>query len=235
MATLWPFAVMALIVAVAKMIGGIVTSLRKISPGQFDALLNRWHSNGKRIDKLIDQPTLHEPPPDWSEPDIYDYGVERLLIVERDLLVDLFVKNGVHAEQRMLVISESGYPDYLLPVATRLLQEQPDLPVFLLHDATTHGAAMEDRVTSNGLLPLDGHPLTDLGMFPTDFQKLKRVKRFDPNNEHRTLPVDAMLLPFMTVGLGVAMTENIAMSAMLDQQQRAHSAGGFSSYESDFG
>ncbi len=120
----------------------------------------------------------------------------------------------------MLVLSESGYPNYLLPMARRLLTEQPDLPVFLLHDATTHGAAMEGRVLANGRLPLDGHPVTDIGMFSTDFQKLKRTKGFDPDNKHRALPVDAMMLPFMTMGLEVAMVEGMTFSSMIEQHHK---------------
>ena len=194
----------------------------------FDFVLGRWLGHGRKLDRLLEQPSLHEPPPEWNELDIYDYGVERLLIVEHDLLVDLFVKNGVHAEQRMLVISESGYPDYLMEVARRLLDEQPDLPVFLLHDATAHGTAMQARLLSSGMLPVESHPLVDLGMRPLDFRKLKRTKQFDRANSNRDLPVDALLLPFMTMGLGIAMTEQMAFSEIIEGQDE----GGISD---DFG
>ena len=202
---------------------------RQAIPRQdFDFVLGRWLGQGRKLDRLLEQPSLHEPPPEWNELDIYDYGVERLLIVEHDLLVDLFVKNGVHAEQRMLVISESGYPDYLMEVARRLLDEQPDLPVFLLHDATAHGTAMQERLLSSGMLPVESHPLVDLGMRPLDFRKLKRTKQFDRANSNRHLPVDALLLPFMTMGLGVAMTEQMAFSEIIEGQDE----GGISD---DFG
>lgn len=227
LAMLWPFAMVATIVGVIVVIGGLVEAGRKITPAQVDVLLDRWLTDGKTIDRLIEKPTLHDPPPEWSEPDIYDYGVERILIVERDVLVDLFVKNGIHAEQRMLIVGESGYPDYLLPVAQRLLTEQPDLPVFLLHDASSQGVRMKDRVLARGLLPLDGHPVTDLGMFPTDFQKLRRLKGYDPDNKDRALPVDAMMLPFMTMGLGAAMAGGITLGSMIEQQhqRRMYDAG----------
>lgn len=222
----WPFAIVVGLMGLAIFIGGIQVGRRKVKPQHFDVLLDRWLTHGRTIDRMIEEPSLHEPPPDWNEPDIYDYGVERLLIVERDILVDLFVKNGVHAEQRMLVIGESGYPDYLLPVAQRLLEEQPDLPVFLLHDATTHGVAMEDRVRASGLLPLGNHQLTDLGMFPEDFRKLKRTQRYDPGNAERALPVDAMMLPFMTAGLTAAISGGMAFGAMIEQQHQGSTIGG---------
>lgn len=231
MTGVWPFAIIAGLMGLVIFFGGVQTSRRKFTPQHFDGLLDTWLSGGRPIDRLIEEPSLHDPPPDWSEPDIYDYGVERILIVEHDILVDLFVKNGVHAEQRMLVLSETGYPEYLLPVARRLLDEQPSLSVFLLHDATTHGAAMEERVLASGLLPLGSHQITDLGMFPMDFQKLKRTKRFDPDNSHRALPVDAMMLPFMTMGIGAAMAEGVPLGTMIQQQQERGTDGG----SSDFG
>ena len=189
----------------------------------FHEFMRMWKASGKEIEWLIEAPSLHEPPPEWSEPDIYDYGVERILVVERDLLVDLFVKNGAHAEQRMLVLAESGYPQYLVPVAQRLLEETPELPIFLLHDATSNGTSMKDRVLASGLLPLGGHTVTDLGMFPTDFQRLARTKRFDPENSDRTLPVDAMMLPFLVGGMSEAMTEEVTLGSILDDPQRRRS------------
>jgi hypothetical protein len=230
-----PIGVIILVVGFAILFGtlvGIIAARRATRWSNFQEILQRWERSGKTIERLIEKPSLHEPPPDWSEPDIYEYGVERILLVEHNILVDLFVKNGVHAEQRMLVLSGSGYPDYLLPIARRLLEEKPDLPVFLLHDATTQGGEMEERVLSNGMFPLDGHPITDLGMFPTDFQKLKRTNSFDPENEHRALPVDAMMLPLLTVGLATATTQQMAFGAVIDEQQRR---GGLDGGSSSFG
>lgn len=205
---------------------GIYAAFRKFTPADFDILFDKWRSAGKPIKNLIEEPSLHQPPPEWNEPDIYDYGVERLLIVERDILVDLLVRNGQHAEQRMLVISETGYPDYLLPVARRLLEEQPSLPVFLLHDANAHGAGMEERVIASSFLPLDRKNITDLGMYPEDFQKLKRTSRYDPGNASRSLPVDALAMPFLATGLATAMSEGIAFQTMLAQQETDSGGGG---------
>ena len=51
----------------------------------------KWLRTGKtdRLQKMLTTAQLGTPPPDWPEPDIYDYGVERILIVEHDILVDL--------------------------------------------------------------------------------------------------------------------------------------------------
>lgn len=204
---------------------------KRLNRDHFQTLLNKWRENGHKTDRMIMEPALHDPPPEWNETDIYDYGVERLLIVEHDILVDLLVKNEVHADQRMLVLSETGYPGYLLPLARRLLEERLDLPVFLLHDATDHGIEMEQRLTASRMLPLDGHPVTDLGMHPADFQKLKRTKHYASNDKTRALPVDAMLLPFLTAGLGTAMAQDISLGNLIQASNKGSAYdGGF-----DFG
>ena len=64
--------------------------------------MRKWVGVQGPIEKMIETPRLGTPPPEFEEPDLYDYGVERILVVQHDLLVDLFVLNGLHAEQRML-------------------------------------------------------------------------------------------------------------------------------------
>lgn len=218
-----PFGLLLIVGGIFALLGGFFARLTrggKAKRDVFERHYKKWKGSGKKLEKLIQQPSLHTPPPDWKEPDIYDYGVERLLLVERDLLVDLLVKNGVHAEQRMAVLAESGYPKYLLPVAQRLLVDQPDLPVFLLHDATPEGMKMKDRVLAGRPLDVSGHPITDLGMFPDDFQKLDRTAYFDPDDRARALPADALLLPMMTAGLTAAMVDAIPLGEVIDDPAR---------------
>ena len=222
--------VLPLIVGGLVLTGVLATACYFLRPrverSHFGELLKRWRRHGKSIDKLLTEPSLKQPPPEWNEPDIYDYGVERILIVERDMLVDLFVRNGFHAEQRMLVLSESGYPSYLAPIAAKLLEERADLPVFLLHDATAHGIGMEQRIRSGDLLPLRNQPLTDLGLFPADFQRLKRTKSFDVADKARALPVDALPFPFLVMGMQSAFIHGVPFSTLLTQQTGSSAVGG---------
>ena len=199
-----------------------------VERSSFDGYLKQWKSHKKlgKSSKLLIKPSLKKPPPEWTEPDIYDYGVERILIVERNILVDLFVRNGFHAEQRMLVLAESGYPSYLAPIAAKLLEERADLPIFLLHDATAHGIGMEQRIRSGDLLPLRNQPLTDLGLFPADFQRLKRTKSFDVADKARALPVDALPFPFLVMGMQSAFIHGVPFSTLLTQQTGSSAVGG---------
>jgi len=146
----------------------------------------------------VHKTALDTPPPTYSEQDIYDYGVERLLVVQRDILVDLFVRNKFHAEQRTLILSANGYPAYLLPVAQKLLAESPDLPVFLLHDSTRAGMAM----AGGDLPPIAGHPVIDLGITPQDVKRITRLRALKAARQRYEIAVD--LIPYATLSAMVA-------------------------------
>ena len=190
-----------------------------LSRTQFERLIDNWLADHKKISRLIVMPTLHNPPPQWTESDIYDYGVEQILIVQRDELVDLFVLNGAHAERRALVISETGYPQYLMPHAKRMLEERNDLPVYIMHDAGKIGEAMLSRVKKMDL-PLEGRKIIDLGMSTSDFKKLKRTANYDRKNRRRELPIDSLATPFLMTGLAACFVGETTMTALLDEQAR---------------
>lgn len=195
---------------------------------RFMRLVDMWLDKGKPIDKLIVGPSLRKPPPPADESDLYDYGVQRLLIVQRDELVDLFVLNNVHAEQAMLVLSASGYPDYLLGHARRVLEEQPDLPVHLLHDADVTGDEMRKRLSKLDL-PLEGREVVDLGFSADDFRRLKRARNIDRKNRKRALPVDVLALPFLSTGLAACFANEMTMSALLEEHAREQAVASSSS------
>jgi hypothetical protein len=202
-----------------------------LTRAEFMRLIDRWMADDKSIDRLIAAPSLGDAPPPSDEPDLYDYGVQRLLIVQRDELVDWLVLNNVHAEQAMLVLSVNGYPGYLLEHTKRVLSEQPDLMIHLLHDADVSVAQMRSQVDRLGL-PLEGHEVVDLGFSAEDFRRLKRAKNIDRENRDRTLPVDVLALPFLSTGLAACFASNVTMSHLLNEYAREQAVA---SSWSDFG
>lgn len=196
---------------------------------QFYDCLRRWSDAGRSVDGLLKRPSLHDPPEGWQEADIYDYGVERILIVQHDILVDLMVLNNQHAEQRMLVISETGYPAYLQQQTIRMLAERDDLPVYLLHDADGVGVAMADRVKSLDWLQIGQRSIIDLGFFPDDFARLKRTKNFRQTAAKGELPVDALLLGALSLGLEHCFLTNSTFGEQLrrERQNAAQSTSSF--------
>jgi len=184
--------------------------------------LDRWQRAGGDLEKLLTKPRMGEPPPEWQESDIYDYGVERLLVVQHDILVDLLVLNGLAAEEKALVIAQSGYPRYLLPIATKVLQETPDLPVLVLHDSTPAGVDMVGRLKGSGLLPLEGHPFMDIGLSPEDVKAMRGLRAMGAKEAEYQVPVDYLLYPGLATALGASFQEKVTMGVLL---QRSNTKG----------
>jgi hypothetical protein len=183
------------------------------SRSRFQRTLRKWTMERGPLEKMITVPQLEQPLPEYKEPDIFDYGVERVMVVERDLLVDLLVLNEWHADTHALVISANGYPRAMLPQATHVLGDSPQLPVFLLHDAAPTAMNISDQVRRL----IDEHPVVDLGLSMQDAKKLNALRAHMSRGSDQVVPVD--LLPFhrLSAMLSHAVTTGIPIASLLNQ------------------
>ena len=196
---------------------------------QLDEWLERW-LRLRPIEKLVRKPSLaQEPGLPYRERDLHDYGVEKLLIVDDDLLVDLFVKNGLHAEHRALVLSESGYPEYLLPTARRLLEERSDLPIVALHGSTANGVAMVSRLAHSTIFPLQGRQIFDAGLSPMQVPGIRALDPVAPKTMQNAVPVDYLPYGSLAAGVGGALATGLLLSTAIAQAADAHDPDGWGS------
>jgi hypothetical protein len=177
-----------------------------------------WAKAGHELPMLLTKPNLQDRPPEFREPDIFDYGVERVLIVQHDLLVDLFVRNGLHTKERALVISEHGYPRYLLPHAKRLLRHSPELPVFLLHDADAAGLMMRRRLERSHELPITGHPVIDTGLSPREVGRIRKLRALAPARRGNALPADALPYALLASGFALSFAERLPLADLVERK-----------------
>lgn len=193
-------------------VAGFASGRRKLlDRAEWEFAVRKWEKRTP-IAGLIKRPSLSSPPPDWKEPDIYDYGFERLIICDDPLTVDWLVKNGVHAQERALIMTEDGYPSYLLDRAQSALAERSDLPVFLLHASSIHGVGLEARLRgSESLFVLGAHPVVDLGLSPKDVRRLK-LPREHQRRPDRVKP-HALPIGSMTTLLTLALSGNLTLAA----------------------
>ena len=84
------------------------------------------------ISSLLIKPSLQKPQKDLQESALYNYNVRKILIVDQDLTVDFFVKNGIHRQEEIFVFSLKGYPKYMFSVAQRILFEHDDVLLYIL-------------------------------------------------------------------------------------------------------
>lgn len=188
---------------------------------RFDRAVTTYLSKGYRLDNLIEKPSLHTPPPDWPETDIYDYGAEAVVIVDKDLTVDLLVKNGFHAENRCVVISASGYPDYVTDRVKQMLAERPDLPVYLLHDAEK--TPFKERLMVRPPVPLEGRSITDLGLTLEQASKMDFSKTMAKRG---SVPIDHFHYGLIAAGVATAILSGVALDDAMARHAGTGDSGG---------
>lgn len=203
---------------------------------RFDNWLYKWQANGRPMPKLIRGPTLDRAPGPYREQDIYDYGVERIIIVQHRIHVDLFVKNNMHTAQRALVVSEDGYPSYLISLLNRVLTERPQTPVFILHDGTPEGLAMQQRLHHSAAIPaLRGRQVIDVGIRPDQVQSSKFFEKLGAKHKGGKYPLllDYAPIPMLGAGLAAVAAGGLFASALIPPAHAAGADGAGADY--DFG
>ncbi len=217
------------ILLIAALVGGAVMLISlvafRVNRESWDRAVKTWIERTGKPENLLLEPGLHQPPPQWPEEDIYDYGVERIILVEREILVDWLVRNGLHLEHKALILAPNGYPDYLTARARQILAEKPDLPVFLLHDDTPEGQKMEANVRATGLL--SDRPVIDLGLHPGDSTRLGLPKFLRRGPEDLT--VDSLRYDRMTTVMAAALPAQISFAEAVGNTDSSFGA------EVDFG
>lgn len=195
--------------------------------------LSRWAMARKPLDRLLQAPSLSEAPASYREPDLFDYGAERVVVVEHDLLVDLLVKNEFHIRERAIVVSERGYPRHLVPHVKRLLAGRPEVPVLLLHDATPRGEGMRQRVLQGSLVP-PGARVLDAGLFSADVPRITALTKTRPDLSGNQVRADALPMPLLAGGLAGAFATGLLLSPEV-ASATATSSGVDASGVADFG
>ncbi|MCI5209579.1 MAG: hypothetical protein D3910_12495 [Candidatus Electrothrix sp. ATG2] len=187
---------------------------RQLPPdlGDLKKLVKQWQSgNGDEDEMLLLHPSLDEPPPAFPEKDLFDYGAERIIIVERRLLVDLLVNNGFHADQNALIFSQDGYPSYIVHRAQKMLKEDKSLPVYLLHDASDGEMALSLKKK------LSGRTVIDLGIGSDHLEKIQSLKALQLHRRGYKAPLDILPYPVLATICGQALSTQSTLSEVLEQ------------------
>ena len=226
----WPEVppLVAIVVGILNTTHGCYNHYFQVVPiSQFETWLKKFEKQHGRIEKLVSRLSLDKPPPEWKEPDIFDYGVERIIIVERWILVDLLVKNGVHTSNSALIVAADGYPAYLTQRVETLLSESPELPVFLLHDATTKGIHWADGIKLARPYNNGKRKIVDMGVSPDDLSKLKRLRRRRMRKQKFIGPVDAIPMALLANGIVMSTDQNLTIAELIEQSASPDATSSF--------
>jgi len=195
------------LIGVAQVGTGVVTRRDPAAREPLTRWLEKWLAH-RPLPKLLRNTTLAH-----AGLELSPGRVECLLIVERDALVDLLLKNDAHQQLSALVISEAGYPERLVPEARRLLDERSDLKVIALHDATQRGVTLRSRLQTSTSLPLAGRPIVDAGLLAAEVGQIEALTSAFPAAHTTHVPVDALLYPPLLAGLAGVLRGALTISA----------------------
>ncbi len=92
------------------------------------------------------------------------YAPERILVVERDDLVDMLIRNRFHLSHKTAVVSRSGYPEEVFAACREFLKNHPDTPMQVLHDASTPGFGLTAQLAADPKWEFAHQRLIDLGI-----------------------------------------------------------------------
>ena len=187
--------------------------IKQLSASRFTGWLCKYARAHGPIKGMIRTAALSEPPPEADEPDIYDYGVERVLIVQRPILVDLLIANKIHVTNRAVIASGDGYPSYISGIVDKLVEDSPTLPVFLLHDSDAKG--LQWLATQTERFQSPGRPVIDMGL---NSETLKMIRKLGPlklEKKQHLVPVDALPMAMLANGIALSMEKNVTMHELL--------------------
>ncbi|MGQ4601417.1 hypothetical protein [Nocardia sp. R6R-6] len=97
------------------------------------------------------------------EPDLFDYGLPRLLVSESDGIAQMLRANGVQMESACPVLSVAELP--LDPRVAGMLARVEQATIYLLHDASAEGLTFPTRLPGLTDIP-DGVRVVPLGLRP---------------------------------------------------------------------
>ncbi|MET7420172.1 hypothetical protein [Dactylosporangium sp. NPDC005555] len=116
------------------------------APGGHERFLAALRRHGP-VPGLLDDPatrTVPSPAPGDDVPDLYDYGLPRLLVCQDAGIAGMLLANELHMESACPVFALRDLP--LDPRLTAALRRTGDATVFVLHDASTAGYTAVDDV-----------------------------------------------------------------------------------------
>jgi len=99
-------------------------------------------------------------------PDVAQYSFDRALVVETDTMAEMLVANRFHFENNCAILSRAGYPHDIRATIMEMLQRNPLLKVFVVHNASINGCGLAAAMREKDWFPDTSVQVIDLGLRP---------------------------------------------------------------------
>lgn len=136
------------------------------TPQQFQTWLDRWQQVNEPISEML-APPRQGSLPETINSDITAYSFDRAIICESAEIAQLLIANNFHFESSCAVLSITGYPRSIFQTVMEMLRRNPNLKVYVLHDASPQGITVAHTLrTSLDWFQNTNVEIYDLGLNP---------------------------------------------------------------------
>jgi hypothetical protein len=224
-----------IILSIISTVSLIVTSVSKFklntSISSLPILVDKWLSVNPN-DKLLTPQKAQTDLTSASSANLDDISFDKVLICERDDMVDFFLSNLFHFHYSCPVLGGNGYPKGIFEDMLSRLKQNPNLKVFILHDYSPAGAVFARRVKTDakwfGDKPYD---IVDLGLNAGQNKLFKNMthKFIDRNEKTKETAEVALFAPAVLIGLcGAAIVEGVPFDLItINNAAAASSSSGY--------
>jgi hypothetical protein len=155
----------------------------KLPIGKARNIVSKYHQIHP-IQELADGAAFRNQTPvaDLQDP---HYAPERILIVERDDLVDMLIRNRFHLTAKAAVVSRTGYPERVFAACREFLRNHPNTPMQVVHDASPQGFALTTQLATDAKWQFARQRLVDLGISRTALEHRSALPWLPPDQGRR--------------------------------------------------
>lgn len=137
-----------------------------LTQSKFEEIVRRWESINNPINKILPIPNKTNTPANINS-DITNYSFDRAVICDRPSIAQMLIANNFHFENSCAVLSVTGYPQSIFDTVMTMLKRNPNLKVYVLHDASPKGVGLANYLRTNEQWFTDSNiAIYDVGLFP---------------------------------------------------------------------
>ena len=133
---------------------------------QLEEWVTRWELINNSINKKLPD-TVNITQATTVSDDISVYSFDRLVVCDNAEIAQMLIANNFHFENNCAVLSITGYPQSIFDTVLEMLRRNPDLKVYVLHDASPNGVSLVHQLSTSSKWFRDTNVMIfDLGLMP---------------------------------------------------------------------
>jgi hypothetical protein len=178
-----PFILVLTAILVFSTISNLPSKVVGLPRSDFEGMWTRWVAAHGIPKGLIVRKTAPPLAPRGRElpEDIQHYSFDRAVVADNPETVDLLLANNFHFENNCAIFTMDGYPAEAFDTVRAMLQHNPKLSVYVLHDATAEECLVPRKLASSGWFR-EGTRIVDVGL------RAEHVGSFKGSWKPRTAP-----------------------------------------------